>query len=82
LYNNSSVKTLFGLDELFGRLQSDCEYCLNYGNRNIKRLWAGNVNLQIKLMAELYNSFEEDERPEWLTLGEIIAYGKEMTDEE
>ena len=47
--------------QLLGRLQTDCEYYLNYGNRNIKRLWAGNVNLQIKLMAELYNSFMEDE---------------------
>lgn len=47
--------------QLLGRLQADCEYYLNYGNRNIRRLWAGNVNLQIKLMAELYNSFKEDE---------------------
>ena len=38
--------------QLLGRLQTDCEYYLNYGNRNIKRLWAGNVNLQIKLMVE------------------------------
>ena len=51
--------------QLLGRLQTDCEYYLNYGNRNIKRLWAGNVNLQIKLMVELYNSFKEDEKPQW-----------------
>ena len=30
--------------QLLGRLQADCEYYLNYGNRNIRRLWAGNVN--------------------------------------
>ena len=59
--------------QLLGRLQTDCEYYLNYGNRNIKRLWAGNVNLQIKLMVELYNSFKEDEKPQWLTMDEIIA---------
>ena len=53
--------------QLLGRLQADCEYYLNYGNRHIRRLWAGNVNLQIKLMAELYNSFKEDEKPEWIT---------------
>lgn len=63
--------------KLLGRLQSDCEYYLHYGNRNVKRLWAGNVNLQIKLMTELYNSF--DEKPEWLTMTEIVAYGKKMT---
>lgn len=39
--------------KLLGRLQSDCEYYLNCGNRNIGRLWAGSVNLQIKLMVEL-----------------------------
>ena len=65
--------------QLLGRLQADCEYYLNYGNRNIERLWAGNVTLQIKLMVELYNSFNEDEKPQWLTMDEIIAYGKEMT---
>ena len=48
--------------KLLGRLQADCEYYLNYGNRNIRRLWAGNVNLQIKLMAELYNSFKDGEK--------------------
>lgn len=26
---------------LLSRMQSDCEYYLNYGNRNPKRLWAG-----------------------------------------
>lgn len=64
--------------QLLGRLQSDCEYYLNYGNRNTGRLWAGSVNLQIKLMVELYNSF--DEKPEWLTIDEIVAYGKEMAE--
>ena len=38
--------------QLLGRLQADCEYYLNYGN----------VNLQIKLMAELYNSFKDGEK--------------------
>ncbi len=68
--------------QLLGRLQTDCEYYLNYGNRNIKRLWAGNVNLQIKLMVELYNSSKEDEKPQWLTMDEIIAYGKAMAEAE
>ena len=58
--------------KLLGRLQSDCEYYLNYGNRNTGRLWAGSVNLQIKLMVELYNSF--DEKPEWLTMDIMYLY--------
>lgn len=63
---------------LLGRLQSDCEYYLNYGNRNTNRLWAGDESRQIKLMKRLHDSFSEEEKPEWLTMEEIIAYGKEM----
>ena len=64
--------------QLLGRLQSDCEYYPNYGNRNAKRLWAGSEKLQIELMAELHKSFKEDEKPQWLSMDEIIAYGKKM----
>lgn len=63
---------------LLGRLQSDCEYYLNYGNRNTNRLWAGDESRQIELMKRLHDSFSEEEKPEWLTMEEIIAYGKEM----
>ncbi len=69
-------------NQLLGRLKADCEYYLNYGCRNTERLWAGNVSLQIELMTELYNSFKEDEKPQWLTMDEIIAYGKAMAEEE
>ncbi len=64
--------------QLLGRMQSDCEYYLGYGNRNERRLWAGNVKLHIKLMAELHGSFKEEEKPKWLTLDEIMAYGEKM----
>ena len=33
---------------LLSRMQSDCEYYLNYGNRNPKRLWAGDEQRQIE----------------------------------
>lgn len=64
--------------QLLGRLQSDCGYYLNYGNRNVKRLWAGSERLQIELMTELHKSFKEDEKPQWLSMDEIIAYGRKM----
>ena len=35
---------------LLSRMQSDCEYYLNYGNRNPKRLWAGDEQRQIEYM--------------------------------
>lgn len=53
---------------LLSRMQSDCEYYLNYGNRNPKRLWAGDEQRQIEYMILLHDSFKEDEKPQWLSL--------------
>lgn len=33
-------------------------------------------------MVELYNSFKDGEKPEWITMNEIIAYGKAMSEGE
>ena len=65
---------------LLSRMQSDCEYYLNYGNsnRNTKRLWAGNERKQIEYMILLHDSFKEDEKPQWLTMDEILDYQKRM----
>lgn len=66
---------------MLDRLRMDCGYFLGNGNRNEKRLWAGNVEEQIQLMKDLYNSFEE--KPEWISMEEIENYEKQMkqTDE-
>ena len=53
-------------------------YMLNYGNRNPKRLWAGNERKQIEYMRLLHDSFKEDEKPQWLSLNEILDYQKRM----
>ena len=63
---------------LLGRLKADCDYYLGYGNRSKNRLWAGDENLQIETMIKLYNSFQSDKKPEWLTMNEILNYQKEM----
>lgn len=70
--------------QLLGRLQADCEYYLGFGfgYRNTNRLWAGNEKAQIETMTKLYESFKEDEKPEWLTMDEINEYGKKMITEE
>lgn len=62
---------------LLGRLQTDCEYFLGWGNRLEKYLWAGNAADQIAKMKELYNGFTE--KPEWLSYQEILDYEKAMT---
>ena len=63
---------------LLSRMQSDCEYYLNYGTRTPKRLWAGDEQRQIEYMLLLYDSFKEDEKPQWLTMDEILDYQKRM----
>lgn len=63
---------------LLGRLQSDCEYYLGYGNRQNKHLWAGNVEDQIDTMITLYESFGDDKKPEWITMEEIEKYREKM----
>ena len=64
--------------QLLSRLQSDCNYYLGYGNRDISKLWAGNEIEQIEEMKRLYNSFTEDKKPEWLTYEQILEYEKLM----
>lgn len=64
--------------QLLGRLKSDCEYYLNYGNRHTKTLWANDESLQIEYMMKIHDSFKDDEKPEWLTKDEIIAYSNKM----
>ncbi|MFS1519526.1 LPD11 domain-containing protein [Bacillus sp. SCS-151] len=59
---------------LLDRLRSDCEYYLRSGNRNANNLWAKNEKEQIKKMKELYNSFSDNEKPEWLTYEQILQY--------
>lgn len=61
---------------MLDRLRTDCGYFLGNGNRNEKNLWAGNVEKQIQLMKDLYNSFEE--KPEWISMEEIEDYEKQM----
>ena len=63
---------------LLSRLRQDCEYYLGYGNKNKKRLWSGDEQEQINKMKELYNSFSDDKKPEWLTLEQISQYEKSM----
>ena len=56
---------------LLSRMQSDCD-------RNPKRLWAGDEQRQIEYMILLHDSFKEDEKPQWLSLDEILDYQKRM----
>lgn len=61
---------------LLDRLRQDCEYFLGFGNRNEKRLWAGNVEDQIAEMRKIYDKLPE--KPEWISLKDIDNYERQM----
>lgn len=63
---------------LLDRLRMDCDYFLGNGNGYEGHLWAHNVEDQIAKMKELWNSFAEDQKPEWLTMEDIEDYEKRM----
>lgn len=63
---------------LLDRLKQDCEYFLGNGNGNVDTLWAKDIDEQIAKMKELYNSFTDDEKPEWITIDDINNYEREM----
>lgn len=64
--------------QLLSRMEVDCLYYLGNGGRCDKYLWAGNVPEQIEYMKAIYNSFPEDEKPDWMTMGEILNYEQRM----
>ena len=63
---------------LLSRLQMDCKYFLGNGSGHTKHLWAGDVDEQICKMKELWNSFDKEEKPEWLSMEEILDYENKM----
>lgn len=65
---------------MLGRLRSDCDYYLGWGNRCPSVLPDGNEQKHIEYMKRIWNSFSENEKPEWLTWEQILAYEKEMCD--
>jgi hypothetical protein len=64
--------------QLLDRMKQDCEYFLGHGNRYPQNLWAGNEAEQIGAMKLLWNSFDANEKPEWLAMEKIIEYEKAM----
>ena len=85
-YLKESVEDVLKKDDefryqLLGRLKSDCDYYLGNGNRKDKSLWAGNVKDQIQTMKDLYSSFSDDMKPDWISMEDIDNYEKEMTND-
>jgi hypothetical protein len=64
--------------QMLSRLQQDCEYYLGNGQRNPKHLWSQNEKEHIEDMKALYNLFDDDKKPEWITWEDILNYEKDM----
>lgn len=81
--NKSEIKELLSGDldfryQFLGRLQFDCEYFLGFGSRSERVLWAKNVDDHISLMRDVYNTFRQEEKPQWMSLDIINNYEKCM----
>lgn len=61
---------------MLGRLKSDCDCYLEYGNRNNNRLWALDEREQIKEMKKYYKLLSK--KPKWLSWDDILEYEKRM----
>jgi hypothetical protein len=59
-------------------MESDCKYFLGYGNGCEKHLWGGNIDEHISSMMELYKSFPDDLKPEWINETRISEYADAM----
>lgn len=63
---------------MLSRTKQDCDYYLGYGNRSANHLWAGDEKRQIENMKALWNSFSDEDKPEWLTWDELSEYERNM----
>lgn len=63
---------------MLGRMRSDCEYYLGYGNRNNSRLYGNDPKQHIDRMKELWKVFPADKKPEWLTWEQLLNYERAM----
>ena len=67
---------------LLSRCIQDCKYFLGCGSRFSKYLWGCCVENHIQAMRILWDSFSDDEKPEWTSLEEIERFSKKMLEEE
>lgn len=63
---------------MLSRLEQDCKYFLGNGGRHKKYLQNSSIKDHIAEMKKIYNNFNEDKKPEWITPDKIEKYEKEM----
>lgn len=63
---------------MLDRLRMDCDYFLGNGNGFVGHLYYKDVNKHISEMKRIYNSFSEEEKPEWINFDNIKNYEEKM----
>lgn len=63
---------------MLGRYKSDCDYFLGCGNGYEGHLYYKEVNKHCDEMKKLYESFADEDKPEWLTAEQIEDYRAKM----
>lgn len=59
---------------LLGRLKSDIDFYLHHGGRKEKDLYYKDTNKHLKEMWKIWDSFTEEQKPEWLTYQDLKEY--------
>ena len=63
---------------MLSRYKSDCDYFLGHGNGYEGHLYFKEVNEHCNEMKKLYESFADEDKPEWLTAEQIEEYRVKM----
>ena len=63
---------------MLDRLRTDCEYFLGNGNGYLGSLYYKDIDKHIAEMKKIYESFTEQEKPEWISAKDIENYREKM----
>lgn len=63
--------------QMLDRMRQDCDYYLN-GHETVNCLYAESEVEQIEYMLALWDSFDDRDKPRWLSREEIIEYATKM----
>lgn len=64
---------------MLDRLKTDCDYFLGNGDGFLGHLYYKNIDRHIEEMEKIYESFSNEEKPEWINLEDIKNYKEKMT---
>ena len=63
---------------MLDRMRQDCNYYFGNGFEYAGNLWAKDEKRHIACMLAIWDTFEPDERPEWISKEDIIDYAHAM----